>query len=709
MSSKSVLNAGALRRARLAMLAGASLLGLAAAAGAAQAADEAGTLDEVVVTAPHYVPTHNSAGTKIDALMVETPQSVSVIPRDQIDVLNWDNIQQAVRYTAGAVGENYGPDQRYDWLTIRGFSPVEYIDGIQAPVGSVTNVGLDLWSAQEIEILKGPSSVLYGETPPGGIVNLTTRRPEQDFHAELKGLYGSYDDKQLAGDVTGSLGLNGALSGRLTALWFDRGTQTDYVNSRRFFIAPSLTWKIDDATSLTLLSYYQRDQVNGDGGGFLPAQGTILPNPNGKIGVGFNAGEPGYNYFHREQWALGYQFDHQFNENLSFHQNLRYSDNNSHFRSVYGAGLESDLRTLDRYIFLFPEHLQQFAVDSRLEDKFATGPVDHTVIVGVDYRDLHNTTGFGFGIGPTLDVFNPVYGAPVADTATFPDVDEDQRQTGLYFQDEMKAGPWVLTAGGRQDWLKTRNFAAVSNDQKFTYRVGLNYVSKMGLAPYVAYATSFEPLTGSDFFGHPFAPSTGKQVEAGVKFEPTYLPRGVNVFASAAVYDLVQQNVLTTDTDPAHTGFSVQTGEVEVKGFEAEGVARIHERLSLNAAYAYTDSEVTKSNGVDLGKTLPVVPRHKLSAFADYTFQTGTLGGLGAGLGGRFLSSSYGDPANTSYLKTPGVTLWDAIIHYDVQKWRLALNGNNLFNKTYLSRCSDITQCFYGSAREVTFSIDRKW
>jgi iron complex outermembrane receptor protein len=702
-----VVNCGSFGRVRRLMLASSGLLGLWAATPAmAESAGQA--VEEVVVTAPHYVPTHNSAGAKTDALLVETPQSVSVIPRDQIEILNWDNIQQAVRYTAGAVGENYGPDQRYDWLTVRGFSPVQYIDGLQAPVGSVGNTGLDLWGVDSVEILKGPSSVLYGEAPPGGIVNLTTRRPLDHFAAEVKGLYGSYDNKQLAGDVTGPVALDGALSARLTGLWFDRGTQTDGVSSKRIFVAPSLTWKIDDATALTLLAYYQKDRVDGDGGGFLPAQGTLLPNPNGRIPVGFNAGEPGYNYFHREQYGVGYQFDHTFNEAFSVHQNLKYSTNDAHFRSIYGVGLEADLRTLDRSNFLYPEALKQFAVDTRAEAKFATGGFTHVAIVGLDYRDLKNDTGFGYGAGPTLDVFNPVYGSPIpALSGYFNYIHEDQKQTGLYAQDEMKAGGWVLTLGGRQDWLDTRDFGVGHKDDKFTGRVGVNYVTSFGLAPYIAYATSFQPTSGSDFAGNLFKPSTGRQAEAGVKFEPNFLPRDVHAFASAAVYELTQANVLTDD--PAHLFMSVQTGEVRVKGFELEGVARIHERISLNGSYTYTDSEVTKSNGVDLGKRLPVTPLHKASLFADYTFQTGPLAGLGVGLGGRYLSSSYGDAANTPSLETKGLVLFDAIVHYDVSNWRVALNANNMFDKIYLSRCSAITQCFYGSRRDVSVSLSRKW
>src|SRR5881227_603288 len=275
------------RVARIAV-GGAALLAIALAeaqttAGQGQAQSE--PLAEVVVSAPRYVPDTNISATKIAIPLIETPQSISVITRDrlrgldqrygdQIDVLDFQNLQQAVRYTSGVIGENFGPDERYDWLTLRGFNPVAYIDGLQAPIGSVPNVGLDLWMADSVEVLKGPSGVLYGQTPPGGLVNITSRRPQQDLHYEGQLQYGSFSDQQAAGDITADLGGDGTFLGRLTGLWRHRGTQTDGVTSTRGLIAPSLTWNMGSATHLTFLGYYQKDNVRGDGGGFLPAQGT---------------------------------------------------------------------------------------------------------------------------------------------------------------------------------------------------------------------------------------------------------------------------------------------------------------------------------------------------------------------------------------------------------------------------------------------------
>jgi len=264
-----------------------------------------------------------------------------------------------------------------------------------------------------------------------------------------------------------------------------------------------------------------------------------------------------------------------------------------------------------------------------------------------------------------------------------------------------------LTLSAREDWLETNTSGTRVSNSAFTYRAGLNYVFNSGLAPYVSYATSFLPNTGADFNGTPFVPSTGSQIEGGVKFEPKFVPHDVKIFTTAAVYDLTEQHVLTNDPNPAHAFFYVQTGEVEVKGVELEAVARIRERLTLNGDYTYTDSEVTKSNGPDLGKQLPTVPRNKASLLVDYTEQTGPLAGLGGGVGLRYIGQLYGDPANT--IPSKAVTLVDAIVHFDFRKWRVSVNASNLFDKIYIQHCDSDVACFYAERRTVFLTVGRKF
>ena len=664
------------------------------------ASNDSTGVEAVVVTAPHYVPDHNTSATKTNVSILKTPQSVTVITRDQISVLNWQSTQQAVRYTAGVDGENFGPDQRYDYVTVRGFYPVEYIDGLQAPIApasSLNDIGVDLWGFDTIEILKGPASVLYGESPPGGLLNLTSRRPQDSFHATIQGQYGSFDDWSVAGDITGPVA-NG-LDLRLTARWFDTGTQLDFEKHRRIYVAPAATWHINPDTKLTFLSFYQSDHDAGCCGGFLPEQGTLLPNPHGVIPPSRNLGEPGYNLFTRDEYGVGYEFSHSFNSHWSLDQDLKYFWYKDNTKELFGEGLEGDLRTVDRANFEFPEKIREFAVDTRLSGDFDTGPLEHTLLLGVDYRNYSNFTQFGFAGASSIDAFAPVYGSPVANLPLFLDVNEHQLQTGIYAQDVVKYGGFNLTGGVREDWLGNHQQGVFTENNKFTYRVGLNYVTPQGIAPYVSYATSFEPTPGADFFGNPFKPSTGSQIEGGVKFEPTFLPRGAHLLVTAAGYEINQNGVL--EPDPNHLFFSVQTGHVRVDGFELEAVARLFERISINGSYTYTTSDA--GGGLQLFET----PHDKVSLFADYTQQTGILAGLGAGFGGRYLSSSFGDAANQ--FVNPAVTLFDAIIHYDTHGYRVALNANNLFDKVYVARCSAASQCFYGERRELMVTLSKKW
>jgi len=682
-----------------------------------------GEVDELVVTAPNYVPQAAITAAKSEIPLSETPQAVTVITRDQIDLLDWGNLSQTARYVAGVTGENYGPDERVDWLTVRGFNPVQYVDGLQGAIGSITNTGLDLYGAESVEILKGPSSVLYGQTPPGGIVNVTSRRPESEFGGEIEAQVGNRDHWQGNFDVTGAL--SDTVSARLTGLARSHGTQTRGVDSDRYYIAPAVTFRPSDATRITLLSYYQNDEVTGDGGGFLPAYGVLLPNPLGKVSSTINLGETSYNRFKREHYAIGYDASHELSDSLTIQQNLKYVHLKSDQRGVGGGGLvdanfdgvPDDYRTVSRYSFSFAENVDVFAVDTRLNYKAQTGGLSHNIVGGLDFRsyDYEGASAFSFAGIPNIDLFNPVYGLNIPDLPPVTFSDQLQRQTGLYVQDQIKAGGFIATLALRHDWVSTKDRIAdgTTHDSEFSYRAALSYVFDSGITPYVAYSKSFQPTAGSGRGGGTFDPTTGEQFEGGVKFDRRGGPEGWNIFATAAAYQLKQQNVLTPD--PRNVGgesFQIQTGEVEVKGLEFEAVARWRERLSLNASYSLTDSEVTKSNGPDLGAKLPVTPRHKLSALVDYTFQDGALAGLGGSFGARYTSKTAGNLPSAfqaAVFTNPSVTLFDASVHYDVADWRLAVTASNLFDKEYVARCYSLSNCFFGTRRVVTASVRRSF
>lgn len=671
---------------------------------------------EVVVVAPRFVPSGAITASKTTAPLIETPQSVSVITRDQIDLLNYVDVQQAVRYTAGVVGENYGPDLRFDFLRVRGFIPTQYIDGLQAPVSdTIDNVGLDLYGFEAVDVLKGSASTLYGSTPPGGIYNLTSRRPSSRFGGELQVKYGEDDFKQVAGTVTGAL--TDGVSARLTGLYRDRDAQTDFVNARRAYVAPAVAFDITPNTKLTALGYYQWDRVEGDTNGFLPALGVLTDNPVGKVRRSINLGEPDYNFYRRKQWGVGYELTHRFSSAVKFTQNVRWTDYSEYQQVIYGSGLSADNRTVTRSNFPFKDDTQQFAADNRFDLNFDTGAIQHRVLVGFDYRNYREQSAFAFAAASNIDLFNPVYStAPIAaPTVLTPFTDVRLRQYGLYAQDQMKFGNFILTLSGRQDWAKVDRFSTTptttTKQDSFTWRAGATYVTEAGIAPYVSYSTSFLTNVGSTFAGVPFVPSKGKQWEGGIKYDARGLGPDVKLFATAAVFRIEQDNPLLTD--PNAIFFDTQTGRIVSKGAELEFVGRFYQKLSVNAAYSYTDAKITRSDfAPEVGARLEATPKNKASLFVDYTQDKGALAGFGGGAGVRYLSNSPGNTPTTIpavLYVSPAVTLFDATLHYDLPGWRFQLNGSNIFDKRYAGRCNGPMGCFFGQARQVVATVTKRF
>ena len=682
-------------------------------------------LEEVIVSAKKYVPKTTQTGTKSDIPLVETPQSISVVTRDQIDLLNLIDTQQAVRYVAGVSGENYGPDLRFDFITVRGFVPKQFIDGLATPVSTtIQSIGLDLYAFETLDILKGPASVLYGSAPPGGIYNQTLRRAEQETSGEIRLQYGSDDYKQLASTITGPI--SEKISARLTFLIRDREAERDFVTAERVMIAPTFAIELSENTNLDLLFYYQDDEVNGDTNGFLPVLGTLRSNPLGEVSRSTNLGEPDFNQYNRDQYGIGLSFSHELSDTLSFDANIRYSEYSEDRDVIFGNGLLDDNRTVTRGNSPYAEDVENLTLDTRLSGRIDTGEVSHQFLVGIDYRDVDNNSGFGFTAASSIDLFNPVYGqgGDVSPGVTTRFNEQQVEQTGVYLQDQIKFGNIILLASGRYDSVESDqvdpftgyNTPAPSTNRKqndFTYRVGANYVFDNGVSPYVSYATSFEPVLGSDINGNAFDPTTGNQVEAGVKYDGRNLDDGFDLLMSAAVFTIVQEDLVATGYNPNLVVFGVQLGEVEISGVEFEFVTRINDTLSINGSYSYTDSEVTKSSVADeVGEPVPVTPEHKVSLLVDYTFQDGWLRGLGFNIGARYTSESAGSlpgAFNPVVFDSDSSFLMDSSLRYDTDDWRFSINGSNILDKKYVARCASVSNCNFGAGRQIIGTVLRKF
>lgn len=675
-----------------------------------------------------YVATRTATGSKTDTPIIEVPQTVNVVTADQIRAQGAQSVSEALRYTAGVRAETYGAASQFDSYTqIRGFKGDLFLDGSRLPDGAATadwtTSVVEPYGLERIEVLKGPSSALYGQSGPGGLVNMVSKRPTATPYREIQIQTGSFGRLQGAFDLSGPIDPQGTLLYRLTGLARNSGTQTDFIDDDRLFIAPAFTWRPSADTTLTVMGQYLRERNGKTSFNYLPTSGTLYPNPvNGRLPWNRYAGEPGFDRFDRDQGSIGYAFEHRFNDSLTFSQNLRYTQNDVYLRALNRNGeLLADNRTLNRAAFRIDAAARAFTLDNRLEAKFDTGPLKHTALLGLDYRNEVSQYDVGRGPAPSIQIFNPIYGAPVADPGiNFQRKDAELRQLGFYAQDQIKLDRWIATFSGRYDiaetqtrtqTLTTNTMARTSTtDRAFSGRAGLSYVFDNGIAPYVSVSTSFQPTAATDFFGAAFKPLTSRQYEAGVKYQPS----GINASLTAAVFDIRQENTLTGDPNPAHPFAQVQLGEVSVRGFDVEARAQLTEGLGLIASYAFLDHEITKSSVVtDIGKRLPGTPMHQGSLWADYAIQGGPFIGLSLGGGVRFVGSTY-DTNNT--VRIPSYTLVDATIGYDLGKLTPALNGaklsvvaKNLFDRYYVSQCGNVPGCTLGSRRTVLATLSYRW
>ena len=672
-------------------------------------APPATTLSGVQVTAP--IARASDSVTKTDTPIIEIPQSVSVITAEQLAQRGIQGVEEAVWYTAGAQGGGYGADARSDWLLVRGFTPARYLDGLALAEGSATSITrIEPYGLERLEVIKGPSSVVYGAMPPGGMINMVSKRPTAQPLHEVGVEVGSFDLRQGTFDFAGPLNDAGTLLYRLTGLARHSDTMTDHIKDDRYYLAPALTWKPGDNTSLTVLSRYQKAET-ASGAGFLPAAGTLLPNPHGHIPRDRFTGEPGQNDYDKTLASIGYELHHDFANGLAFNQNVRYgsADVDNSGANVGAFGLLDNGRTLLRYLFPNENHTRTFGADTNLQYVFDNGRVQHTVLGGVDYRRANDDYASAFDFAaPALDVFAPVYGSPVSVPAYTSHTRQIQKQLGVYLQDQIKLGRLGVTVGGRQDRVTTATDDRIGGgharqaDHAFSGRVGVDYLLDNGLAPYLSWSHSFQPTVGTGYAGNAFHPTTGDQYEAGVKYQPA----GGNGLLTAAVYQITQKNTLTID--PNHTLYQVQQGQTRLRGVELEGRWNIGTRLSVYGGYTYSDSEVTRSTDTaSLGKQVALLPRQQASLGADYTLVGGALDGLGFGGGVRYVGSHYGDIYNA--WQTPGYTLFDAAVHYDAGNWHLQLNASNLFDKDYVSACNSEVWCYYGYERSVTLSARYRW
>jgi iron complex outermembrane receptor protein len=701
-------------RRHLVRSASAAALLLAVSVPAARAADmEAPSVTEVTVTAQRDEKVTISA-TKSNAPLIETPQSVSVLTREMLDLRGVQTLNQALRYTAGVTSETRGGVvTRYDQFVLRGFDQINnFLDGLQQPYGGWYAFDqVDASTVERIDVLKGPGSVLYGATPPGGFVNFTSKTPPLTPQGEVEARLGTNDLREVNADLGGPI--VDKLSGRLIALYREGDGQAVLTRFERTLLAPSLRIDFDPDTQLTLLGRWQSDPKSASYGG-VPAVGSALSNPLGKVPTDFYDGDPNFERFDRESWSLGYIFEKRFGEAFTLRQNARYNDVSVDYGQLYGTQLLPDNRTLARATAFSREEMDAVAVDTQGHLRFQTGALRHEALFGFDYQRTRLDGQIGYGAAPPIDLFAPVYGQLIPSPATFYDFDIEAEQKGLYVQDQVKLGGLVAIGGLRHDWYEKDQLERLSGqpaaiDQEATTgRVGLLYHFASGWAPYASWSTSFEPVSGTDVAGEPFDPMRGEQFEVGLKYED--VERGI--YAALSAFDLTRDKALTAD--PANPGFSIQGGELTSRGVEVEANARLLPTLEAQLAVTVLDLEYTKSNDGLLGKTPVGSADRTASLWLTWRPGQAALTGLTISGGVRYVGETWGDAENT--FKVDPYTLFDLSVQADLDRFHAALDGwradltvSNLFDNDHVSTCYSMAWCWYGAERQVQVGLKRSW
>ncbi|XBQ16471.1 MAG: TonB-dependent siderophore receptor [Oceanicaulis sp.] len=682
------------------LLASASLAVLGAASVVAQPAEPDTVADVITVTGSPST----FGAMKSDTPIVETARSVSIETEDMFIAKGALTLDDVLNYTAGVTGEAYGFATRGDFYFVRGLNAPEYRDNIQSLFGNYNNTRPEIYTLEQVEVLKGPASVLFGQGSPGGLVNTVSKIAGPDLDSEIVASYGSFDRAQIALDY--NLALSDTVFARAVALYRDADTQVDFVEDDALVLAPSLTWTPSEDTSVTLLVNY--DERTGDvAHQFLPLTGTLLPAAE-RIESSTYLGEPGFNRYDTESTAVTVMGSHRLSEVFTLEGTARWRDGSSDYSQSWIAFAGAGNPRIDaagdglRSWYDNPATSEQLAADLRLRAEFATGGLDHEVLIGVNAQDIELTQSRAFLRQGTLNAFNPVYGDGVP-TAAELDAVRGASQTstdyvGLYVNDQIEVGALRLTAGLRYDEVSNQTGGVSQDDDKLTFAAGALYAFDNGLSPYISYAESFEPVVGTDAFtSAQLKPREGEQVEIGVKFQPN-----ASTLVTLAWFDIEQSNLPNPAGLP--TAPSQQEGVSTISGLEVEALTAFDTGLgaaTFEANFSVLDGE--DPNGLPLAS----VPETLASVWG--TIRPDALAGLRLGLGARYLGENESNAGGGVRVVTGSATLLDALIAYDWADYSVQLNVRNLADEDYYATCLARGDCFPGEERSVNLRLSRSF
>lgn len=667
--------------------------GAASADAAAAAADAGAGEDAIVVT--------GYAGTKTNTALTELPQPIKVITAEQYEAQGAISISDTVKYAAGVLANPYGRDTRVDGFNIRGLDALQFRDGMRDIFSYYASITSDPYNFSRVEIVRGPASVLFGQGSIGGIVNLVSKTPDFDTRGEINLVYGSFDRKEVLGDV--NLALADNLAVRFVGRARDADTYVDHVPDDRVMFAPSIRWQPTPDTDIVLTGLYQEDDT-GSTSQFLPIVGTFRPNPvaGEQLDRYTFVGKAGWDRYAGRSLQGGGAVTHRFSDAIQLSLKARYIDSdleyNTHYADSYSNPQDpfSVYGTNGRMIGLIADasdaRMNVFSTDNNLQFNFSTGAnIEHKLLVGIDYS--WNKVAKRYAGGSELvDLYDIDYDALATYDPSGPFTSESQKQLGVYVQDQIRFFDRVsVVLGARRDRVTG---SSGQKDNATTFRAGIIGEIGAGFSPFFSYTESFLPVAGridngDGSFGDPYVPQTGTQYEAGIKWQPT-----PNTLVTATAFKIKERNRVLY----LAAGGTAQSGVLDTKGFEIEASHTLPGNFELLANYGYAKLKSESNTSLDY------MPRHTASLWSTKTF--GLLGEAQLRLGAGVVYS--GKSVSTSdiwSIVTPSRTTVDALAEINWNSWRFAINATNLLDNEYFASCLARGDCFVGAPRNVMGTI----
>ncbi len=652
--------------------------------------------EEIEVVATQETPENNyfvpnaSTATGTETPILETPFSIQVVPEDIIREQQVIQIQEALSNVSSVVyfGNTGGREAVFN---IRGFgNPL----GSSVPVlrdgyrlyGSFQAIP-EVANLQQIEVLKGPASILYGQIEPGGIINLVSKKPLTEPFYEVELQVGSRELVRPRFDISGRL---------ISAVDVFYRLNTVYLHERSFrdldqpldqiSVAPIITAKIDDRTDVE----FSLESINKNGPadfGLTQLGNGVAPVPRDRV-VNNPDDSIATNYL-----SLGYSFEHRFNDNWKIRNGFRYLDYDYDY-SVVALPFIVDGANITRFFAVQTGQDRSYSLYTSTVGKFATGTVKHIFSAGLDLnRSESNITSLLDFFNPsTINIFNPNYNlTPKPQRSSLPlfnDTTDTADRLGIYLQDQIYfLDNLILVAGFRYDTVTqtttnvqtpfTAGGESQQTDDAFTPRVGLMYLPLKELAIFANYAQSFNPNLETTASGQALEPERGEGFEVGLKTELF----DKKLLATLTYFNITKNNVAVTD--PNNILFSIAVGQQQSQGVELDVAGELLPGWKVIGSYSYIDATVTDdTNAALIGNKLFGVPTDKLSLWTTYEIQTGNLKGLGFGIGFDYLSDRFGDLANT--YKVGDSIIGNAALFYQRGQYRFALNFKNISDAYYI-------------------------